>query len=138
MCISWVLSSIECLFCYDPSTSKMYVSKHVRFVESIFPFASLSLQSPRPQSTTISTWAPLIIKIPNPTNTLPPLMQSSEVEIQSASRFADSTSQSLSHPPPDSSTATLDPPTHQIPDAPQPTTTPPTRSTSHSTHLMIT
>ena len=44
--------------CYDPSTSKHFVSKHVRFIESIFPFTSTLPQTALPESTTISTWLP--------------------------------------------------------------------------------
>jgi len=44
--------------CYDPSTSKLFVSRHVRFIESIFPFTSPLPQAARPESTTISTWLP--------------------------------------------------------------------------------
>ena len=44
--------------CYDPSTSKLFVSRHVRFIESIFPFTSPLPQAARLESTTISTWLP--------------------------------------------------------------------------------
>ena len=42
--------------CLDPTTSKIYVSRYVQFVESLFPFTYLSQHLPRPQSTTIAIW----------------------------------------------------------------------------------
>ncbi|RVW78965.1 Retrovirus-related Pol polyprotein from transposon RE2 [Vitis vinifera] len=50
---------LECLSLPRPSTSKIYVSRHVQFVESVFPYTSLHTTLPRPNSTTISTWIPL-------------------------------------------------------------------------------
>jgi len=45
-------------YCLDPSTSKIYVSRHVKFVESSFPFIHLSPTSPRPQPNYVATWFP--------------------------------------------------------------------------------
>ena len=45
-------------YCLDPSTSKIYVSRHVKFVETLFPFTNLSQQLPCAQSTSITTWIP--------------------------------------------------------------------------------
>ena len=44
--------------CLNPTTSKLYVSRYVQFVKSLFPFTHLSQHLPRPQSTTIATWFP--------------------------------------------------------------------------------
>ncbi|RVW88563.1 Retrovirus-related Pol polyprotein from transposon RE1 [Vitis vinifera] len=52
--------------CLDPSTSKLYVSHHVQFVESVFPYTSLHTTLPRPNSTTISTWIPPILSVSTP------------------------------------------------------------------------
>ncbi|KAL6321050.1 hypothetical protein AAG906_012034 [Vitis piasezkii] len=47
--------------CYHPPTSRMYVSRHVKFVESVFPSLTLSMPSACPQPDTVSTWIPPII-----------------------------------------------------------------------------
>ncbi|KAK9200192.1 hypothetical protein WN944_015388 [Citrus x changshan-huyou] len=54
--------------CLEPSTSKIYVSRHVQFVESVFPYTSLHTTLPRPTSTTISTWIPLVLTVSIPTS----------------------------------------------------------------------
>ena len=60
--------------------SPKYVSRHVRFVESVFPFAHLSAQSPRPQSDSIATWIPPPLRIPS-SSLVPPLNPPSTVEL---------------------------------------------------------
>ena len=40
--------------CYHPPTSRMYVSRHVKFVESVFPSLTLSMSSACPQPDTVS------------------------------------------------------------------------------------
>ena len=42
----------------------MYVSRHVKFVESVFPSLTLPMPSACPQLDTISTWIPPIITVP--------------------------------------------------------------------------
>ena len=54
--------------CLDPSTSKTYVSRHVQFIESVFPYTSLHIKLPRPISTTISTWIPPVLTVSTPTS----------------------------------------------------------------------
>ena len=54
--------------CLEPSTSKIYVSRHVQFVESVFPYTSLHTTLPRPTSTTISTWIPPVLTVSIPTS----------------------------------------------------------------------
>ena len=49
--------------CYDPSTLKVFVSRHVKFVESIYPFSSTCSQDARPDSSTVTTWIPQPIPI---------------------------------------------------------------------------
>jgi hypothetical protein len=58
--------------CYDTSTLKNFVSRHVRFIESIFPFKSTLTQAQRPESSTVSTWLPPIIKLSTVTPALIP------------------------------------------------------------------
>ena len=43
-----------------------HVSRHVQFVESIFPYTTLNIQQPRLTTTTFSNWIPPIITIPIP------------------------------------------------------------------------
>jgi hypothetical protein len=42
-------------YCLDPSTSRIYVSRHVKFIESQFPFSSLSSSSSTSLSNPITT-----------------------------------------------------------------------------------
>ena len=54
--------------CLEPSTSKIYVSCYVQFVESVFLYTSLHTTLPHPTSTTISTWIPLVLTVSIPTS----------------------------------------------------------------------
>ena len=54
--------------CLDPTTSKIYVSRHVQFVETVFPYTSLHNTLPRPTSSTINTWIPPILTVSIPTS----------------------------------------------------------------------
>ena len=44
--------------CLEPSSSHIYTSRHVKFVESIFPFKFLHLSLDCPSSQTMSHWCP--------------------------------------------------------------------------------
>jgi len=55
---------------YDPSTTKVFVSRHVKFVESIYPFTSTFSQDARPDSSTVNTWIPP----PIPLSTITPAL----------------------------------------------------------------
>ena len=52
--------------CYDPSTTRIYISRHVQFVESVFPYTSLAVNLPRPSPTTLDSWVPPVITLPGP------------------------------------------------------------------------
>lgn len=66
-------------YCLDPSTSKIYVSRHVKFVESLFPFTSLTQKSDCSQPNTINSWIPPQLCVTtNPS--VSPLNTSTEVE----------------------------------------------------------
>ena len=67
--------------CYHPSTSRTYVSRHVKFVESVFPFHTLSSSSPCPQHDTISTWIPPPILVQDSPSSLPPNVTPSNVQL---------------------------------------------------------
>ncbi|RVW14595.1 Retrovirus-related Pol polyprotein from transposon RE2 [Vitis vinifera] len=92
-------------YCLDPSTSKIYVSMHVRFVESVFPFRHLSAPSSCLPSDFISTWIPLPLRIPN--LPLVPLL------IPSSAMDAQQQSPSDASPPPDLPATSLPPPSHE-------------------------
>ena len=47
--------------CYDPSTIKTSHSRHVHFVESIFPLFGVQPFLPRSTESTISTWFPVTL-----------------------------------------------------------------------------
>ncbi|WZZ66822.1 hypothetical protein YC2023_078192 [Brassica napus] len=55
--------------CFDPTSKRLYVSRHVRFVENIFPFLSLINSSSSPP-TPIQSWFPPVTVVP--TSTPPP------------------------------------------------------------------
>jgi hypothetical protein len=57
--------------CFDPTSTKIFISRHVKFVESVFPHKSLDHQLPRPDSTTIDSWVPSILHVSVPNPTLP-------------------------------------------------------------------
>ena len=59
--------------CFDPSISRIVESHYIKFVESMFPFAPISSQSPCPQPHTIDTRIPPIITIPNQVLSLSPV-----------------------------------------------------------------
>ena len=80
-------------YCLDPSTSKIYVSRHVKFVEFVFPFRHISAPSSYPPSDSIATWLPPPLRIPN-LPLVPLLNPSSVVDAQQQSPSAAS-------PPPD-------------------------------------
>jgi len=48
-------SSQHAYLCFDPTSTKIFISRHVKFVESVFPHKSLHHQLPRPDSTTIDS-----------------------------------------------------------------------------------
>ena len=52
--------------CFEPSTSKTFVSRHVQFVESVFPYTHLHSTLPRPNSTTAVSWLPPVITVSVP------------------------------------------------------------------------
>lgn len=58
--------------CFDPSTNKLNVSRHVKFVESIFPLSSFSSHALCPESTTVSKWIPLILFLPTTSSSASP------------------------------------------------------------------
>ncbi|KAL6334026.1 hypothetical protein AAG906_000080 [Vitis piasezkii] len=68
LCYPWLRPysshKLDAYMCYHPPTSRMYVSRHVKFVESVFPSLTLSMPSACPQPDTISTWIPPIITVP--------------------------------------------------------------------------
>jgi histone deacetylase 1/2 len=65
-------------YCLDPSTSRIYVSRHVKFIESQFTFSSLSGSSSTSLSNPITTWIPAPITVLSPASE-PPLPMPSAV-----------------------------------------------------------
>ena len=65
------LTSQGAFLCRDTSSSKVYVFRHVKFVESIFSFVHQKPQESINQSHTIATWFPPPLQIPISTTTLP-------------------------------------------------------------------
>ncbi|RVW70497.1 Retrovirus-related Pol polyprotein from transposon RE2 [Vitis vinifera] len=118
-------------FCYDPSTSKNFVSRHVRFVESIFPFKSSLPQAPRPESTSVSTWMPPLIHTNTTTSALvPPSAVHPQQQLQ-----CEASAPVTSHLSPASNQNQP----HQLPSTNSlPTTTQPDHHTTNSNHSMQT
>ncbi|RVW35995.1 Retrovirus-related Pol polyprotein from transposon RE1 [Vitis vinifera] len=49
--------------CLDTSTARLYTSRHVRFVESIFPFVTSHISLPRATSSTIFEWCSMTLPV---------------------------------------------------------------------------
>ncbi|RVW92225.1 Retrovirus-related Pol polyprotein from transposon RE1 [Vitis vinifera] len=49
--------------CLDTSTARLYTSRHVRFVESIFPFVTSHISFPRATSSTIFEWCSMTLPV---------------------------------------------------------------------------
>ncbi|KAL6334424.1 hypothetical protein AAG906_015002 [Vitis piasezkii] len=96
---------LSAYYCLDPSTSKIYVSMHVRFAEFVFLFRHLSAPSSCPPSDFITTWIPPPLRIPN-LPLVPPLNPSSAMDAQQQSSNDAS-------PPPDLPATSLPPPSRE-------------------------
>lgn len=57
--------------CLDPSTTRIYTSRHVRFVENVYPFASLSCTSFN-STNTLFEWCTIQVPVPPPPNSYTP------------------------------------------------------------------
>ena len=56
-------STQHAYLCLDTSTNRIYTSRHVRFLESIFPFASSHQSLSRTSPSTISEWCSVMLPI---------------------------------------------------------------------------
>uniref|UniRef100_A0A2N9I718 Integrase catalytic domain-containing protein n=1 Tax=Fagus sylvatica TaxID=28930 RepID=A0A2N9I718_FAGSY len=84
-------------YCLDPSTSRIYVSRHVKFVESQFPYSSISGPSAAPHSNPINTWIPAPIRVMSSISQ-PPLNIPSEVFTPQQTQSAAPTSTPIQPP----------------------------------------
>lgn len=50
-------------FCLDPSTSRIYVSRHVHLCENQFPFANISFSQSSSQEEHESAWVPIVERL---------------------------------------------------------------------------
>ncbi|KAK2457784.1 putative mitochondrial protein [Trifolium repens] len=120
--------------CLDPSTGRIYTSRHVKFVETEFPFRALVAQ---PTTSTTSQTGPLHLPVlptiaPPTASTNPTSPDTSLGEPPSPSGISSpTTSQSSSSNTPSNETTSNDPPSSIQPTLlPQPpTTSPPTTTT---------
>lgn len=120
-------------FCFDPLASRLYVSRHVTFVENKFPFTSLSANVPSSVETSESAWVPTVepvqhcglqpvrLEDPSPTTTAPP------AAIAPPAATA-----------PPATTVPLAPPEPPLTSAPTPATMPTPAAPQQSQHPMIT
>jgi len=68
----WVFSNSKCLSLLWYINVKKFCFKACQVFESIFPFKSTLTQAQRPESSTVSTWLPPIIKLSTVTPALIP------------------------------------------------------------------
>lgn len=124
-------------YCLDPSTSRMYVSRHVKFVESQFPYSSLVSPQPSTPHNTVATWFPAPIQVLSPSSQ-PPLMVPSAADVIqqplcAAPTPSPPTNTSQATPPntfPQPAIPNTTSPTQALPPSPQ--NPPRTQSTSNS------
>nr|CAN69370.1 hypothetical protein VITISV_010057 [Vitis vinifera] len=63
-CVFVVYSPTQSAYlCLDTSTARLYTSRHVRFVELIFPFVTSHTSLPRATSSTISKWCSITLPV---------------------------------------------------------------------------
>jgi len=58
--------------CFEPKTSKTYASRHVKFVETIFPYTSLTSMSPCPSHPPAVSWFSPVLTVSMPLPAQPP------------------------------------------------------------------
>ncbi|KAM0063403.1 putative RNA-directed DNA polymerase [Helianthus debilis subsp. tardiflorus] len=114
--------------CYDPHTSRMYTSRHVRFHESIFDIPGSSSTS-----TASSDSIPFSIPPPSLSTSVSSLSSPSSPIIPSSSSPIIPSSSSHAIPSPDITSPSFPPPPHPPPPPPPTTTT-----TLVPTHPMVT
>lgn len=68
-------------YCLDPTTHKIYISRHVRFLENEFPYSTLSYTKPTSPYPNPDTWCPIFM----------PILQSFPAPVQNESAASDST-----------------------------------------------
>ena len=51
--------------CFDPTTSRMFISRHVLFVENKFPFTSLTASTPPLEDNQEAAWMPVVTPTPH-------------------------------------------------------------------------
>ena len=119
--------------CFDKLSNKMYISRHVQFIESVFPF-QLACSTPSDNSTLVSDWLPPTIFVPSsPPQQLANTTSSSQCRAEVTSVSDPSLSSSAS--PSISTTDALNSAPHQpVPSAS--TQAPPPQLLTH--HPMIT
>lgn len=74
-CVFIGYSFTQSAYCLEPTSHKIYTSRHVHFIEHIFPFSQLTKSQPS-LSSLLEEWTPLSITILNkPTQQLNPAPQ---------------------------------------------------------------
>ena len=64
-CVFIGYSTLQSAYLYlDLTSSQIYTSRHIKFVESIFPFTSLWLSHDRPSPTIVYHWYPIMAHLP--------------------------------------------------------------------------
>ncbi|KAH0748089.1 hypothetical protein KY290_027321 [Solanum tuberosum] len=85
--------------CLDRASGRLYIARHVRFDETTFPFASLSILGPYPSTLSNSIpWASSSISLPNNLSTTTPNSPLLASNIPATSSFKSSSSISSSPP----------------------------------------
>ena len=85
-------------FCLDPKTSKIYVSRHVKFFESLFPFKHLKPTESRLVSNTITIWFPPLIHLSVSSLPVPLITPSLILECQQPSNLPQPSALPLQNP----------------------------------------
>ena len=81
--------------CLDPASSRIYVSRHVKFVESQFPYSSLSTKPMCQPTSPVSTWIPPPIHVVSST---PQLVTQAPADVDSSQQLTCATTISSTSP----------------------------------------